>query len=186
MRLGIGYSFDGVNPQNPTGTGKVSQVTVNGSPLTNVAGHCDDSLDANRADGSLITVGDDADPFSAILPSADGDHEKYDIKTRLADGTTQMAIRTVNPSGDDNIFLAVFAVSGEGQLTNNDVPEPVSLALFGTGLLGLAIARPAAEASSSPPIGAAPAGAALFYCAVQPPSTTSEVPVTSADASLAR
>ena len=66
MRLGINHSFDGVDPQNPTGTGQVSQVTVNGSPLTNVAGHCDDAIDAGCDHGNLITVGDDADPGQSL------------------------------------------------------------------------------------------------------------------------
>ena len=140
MRLGIGFSFDGSDPQNPTGSGQVSEVTVNGTPLTNVAGHCDDAIDASCGNGNLITVGDDADPFSVILPTIAGDHEKYDIKTLLNTGDTQIAIRTLNPSDDDNIFLAVFAVSGEGQVTTS-TPEPVSIALFGTGLLGLGLLR---------------------------------------------
>ena len=71
-----------------------------------------------------------------------GDHEKYDIKSLLNTGDTQIAIRTLNPSNDDNIFLAVFAVSGVAQVaTTNLVPEPVSIALFGTGLLGLGLLR---------------------------------------------
>ena len=140
MRLGIGFSFNGTDPQNPTGTGQVSRITVNGSPLTNVAGHCDDAIDANCNNGNLITVGDDADPFSAIVPLVGGDHEKYDIKSLLNVGDTQIAIRTLNPSDDDNIFLAVFAISGEGQVTTA-TPEPVSIALFGTGLLGLGLLR---------------------------------------------
>ena len=140
MRLGIGYSFDGANPAAPDRSTQVSRVTVNGLQLTNVAGHCDDANES-CTDGNLITVGDDADPFSVVLPTIADDHEKYDLKTLIGEGDTQIAIRTLNPSNDDNIFLAVFAVTGEAQVTTTSTPEPLSMAMFGTGLMGLWLLR---------------------------------------------
>jgi hypothetical protein len=139
MRLGIGFSFNGSNPTAPTQTSQVSEVKVNGSTLTNVAGHCDDSV-GTCGNGSLITVGDDADPFSVILPTVAGDHEKYDISSLIPTGSTQIVVETFNGSKDDNIFLAVFAVSGEATVTT-DTPEPMSMALLGVGLAGLGWAR---------------------------------------------
>ncbi len=121
MRPGIGYSFDGSDPAAPNQSDQVSEVTVNGLQLTNVAGHCDDAV-GSCTNGSLITMGDDADPFSAVLPTIAGDHEKYDLSSLIGEGDTQIAIRTLNPSNDDNIFLAVFAVSGEAQVTTTETP----------------------------------------------------------------
>lgn len=127
MFLGIGFSC----------CGQDSSVTVNGTTITDVAGNNDDG-DA-VANGSLITVGGYDDPFSALLPTYDADHERYNLVPYIDNGDTSIVIDTVNPSGDDNIFLAGFYVSGEASV--EPVPEPGMLALFGLGALGLAFAR---------------------------------------------
>lgn len=129
LALGIGHSC----------CSQASSVTVNGTLITEVAGNNDDSADAGVDNGNLITVGGYDDPFSALLPGYDDDHERYDLKPYITLGDTLIKIDTVNPSNDDIIFLAVVKVTGEGRVNPN--PEPGSLALAGLALAALGSQR---------------------------------------------
>ncbi len=135
MRLGIGFSFP---PQSST-------VTVNGTRITNNAGGFDDG---QGADGGLITVGGDNDPFSTLLPTYDNDHERYNLTPYVKVGDTSITIATANASQDDNIFLAAFRVSGRAGVNApppppSGVPEPGTWAmmLVGFGGMGAAMRR---------------------------------------------
>ncbi len=133
MFLGIGFSC----------CNQESSVTVNGTLITTHSGNNDDG-DA-VANGSLITVGGFNDPFSPLLPSYAADHERYNLSPYITAGDTSIAVNTVNPSGDDNIFLAGFYVLGSASINEppptSEVSEPTTVALLGLGIVGLALRR---------------------------------------------
>ncbi|WP_121354649.1 T9SS type A sorting domain-containing protein [Flavisolibacter nicotianae] len=109
MGLGIGYSYQA------NGSNQASQVSVNDQRLTSSAGGEDDGQSTN---GALITVGgigdandNPADPM-ANPTNPRSDDELYNILPFINSSTTSLTIHTSNPSLDDNIFLAYFALSG--------------------------------------------------------------------------
>jgi Ca2+-binding RTX toxin-like protein len=127
MSLGSGFSFQGAAGHVCSG-GQFSTVSVNTQPLTNCAGNYDDGL-AN--DGALITVGgvgdslDNPTPPPPAMPTEDD--ELYNLLPFLHAGDTQIVIDTTNPSGDDNLFLAVIQfsarVAGTVEICDNGADE---------------------------------------------------------------
>lgn len=108
LQMSLGISF-GFQP-----SAQFSYVDVNGARLSSCAGGQDDG---QPADGALITVGgtgDDsanpADPNQVNCNPRDDD-ELYDLIPFAKQGDTQMIVNTLNPSGDDNIHLAIFNLS---------------------------------------------------------------------------
>jgi hypothetical protein len=120
MRLGIGFSC----------CGQDSTVRVNGDIITEVAGNFDDGT--AQSNGSLFTMGGFDDPFTPANPTYDQDKERYNLVPSISLGDTSILVETNNPSNDDNIFLAVFKVTGEARVTDPDaeVPEPGTLSML--------------------------------------------------------
>lgn len=115
MSLGSGFSYQLV-PGHTCGGVQFSIVNVNGSLLTNCAGNFDDGVGNN---GALITVGGVGDSTNNPTPpdAPAEDDELYDLDPFLAQGDTSIQIATSNPSQDDNLFLAIIAITAEAAVT---------------------------------------------------------------------
>jgi hypothetical protein len=98
---------------------------------------------ASSPNSALITVGGNDDAFSPFLPVYGDDRERYNIAGQIGLGDTVIKVDTLNPSGDDNIFLATFLVSGEGVIVTPGVPEPATWAMLiaGFGMVGFTARR---------------------------------------------
>lgn len=125
MEFSLGISF-GHQPSSPP---QFSQVDVNSVRLTTSAGGEDDGA---PQDGALITAGGTGDapanppPFAPATAPNVPDDELYDVRTFTSVGATSMTIFTLNPSNDDNIFLANLFLRNVRVVT---APVPTTLTL---------------------------------------------------------
>lgn len=124
MSLGISFGFQP--------TSQYSTIKVNGSLLTSSAGGQDDGMDS---DGALITVGGIGDAIgNPSDPTVLGDcgvrcdDELYDLKSLVGDGATSFTVETVNPSDNDNIFLAALDLGTTASVNRGVVLTPGSVA----------------------------------------------------------
>ena len=124
--------------------------------MTTVAGN-DDSCVGSPANGCLITVGNINGPYTGGTPGSPqtdygADHEAYDLSPFITTGDTTIAINTRNSSLDDNIFLQVFDVSGNGTIIPPSTPEPSTWAmmLIGFGSLAFVSCRASKNRRATP------------------------------------
>jgi hypothetical protein len=122
--LGISYGAQGCAP------GQFSQVDVNSMRMTTSAGGEDDGSCVN---GALITLGGTGDtaanppPLAPPVTASVPDDELYDLRPFVAIGDTSMTIFTLNPSNDDNIFLANLFLRNVSVVPPEPIPTTLTL-----------------------------------------------------------
>jgi hypothetical protein len=117
MSLGSGFSFQGA-AGNVCGGGQFSIVEVNSQLMSSCAGNYDDGVGNN---GGLITVGGVGDSTTnPTLPNPAEDDELYNLDPFLAQGATNIEIKSSNPSDNDNLFLAVISITADAQVSTED------------------------------------------------------------------
>jgi hypothetical protein len=117
LDMGLGISFGAQGTAQYSAIDVTTNVVTNG-PLTSSAGGQDDAV-GTVFDGSLITVGGIGDvntnpPDPTALPNGDPryDDELYSLIPFIDNTTTTIEVNTLNPSNDDNVFMAYFIISG--------------------------------------------------------------------------
>jgi hypothetical protein len=124
LEFSLGISF-GFQPSS-----QFSQVDVNGMRLTTSAGGQDDGASEN---GALITLGGTGDttanppPLAPPVTPSVPDDELYDLRPFANIGDTSMTIFTLNPSNDDNIFLANLFLRNVRVVPPEPVPTTLTL-----------------------------------------------------------
>jgi hypothetical protein len=115
MGLGISFSYQGVDG-HACGGGQYSVMEVNGQALSDCAGNYDDGIDS---DGALLTVGGvgDSNDNPADPDNVTEDDELYNLIPFVENGDTVIEVDSVNPSNDDNIFLAHLLTLGTARVT---------------------------------------------------------------------
>jgi hypothetical protein len=113
MAIGDGYSYQGAADSHSCGpVQQDSWIKVNEALLTSCAGGDDDGSPNFQY---LITVGgigdSTNDPSNPSTTTEGTEDELYSLTPFLHNGDTQLTIQTANPSGDDDLFLAVIAIT---------------------------------------------------------------------------
>jgi hypothetical protein len=125
MSLGSGHSYQSGQPGHICAPFQFSIVDVNSQRLTSCAGNFDDGA---GNDGALVTVGGVGDSTdNPVDPNSQTgtDDELYNLEPFLAQGATNIEIKTSNPSGDDDLFLAVISLSATATVTNEDCDDGI-------------------------------------------------------------
>jgi hypothetical protein len=125
MSLGSGQSYQDGQPGHICAPSQFSIVDVNSQRLTSCAGNFDDGA---GNDGALVTVGgvgDSTDNPADPNSQTGTDDELYNLEPFLAQGATSIEINTSNPSGDDDLFLAVISISARATVTNEDCNDGI-------------------------------------------------------------
>jgi hypothetical protein len=129
MAIGDGYSYQNGGSTHACGPApQDSIIEVDSKRLTSCAGGSDDG---EVYPEHLITVGgigdsleDPSNPFTTTEGEED---ELYTLTPFLENGETELTIETKNPSGDDDLFLAVIEITADASVgVGAETPPPAA------------------------------------------------------------
>ena len=148
MAIGDGFSYQGTAHSHSCGpVQQDSWIKVNEALLTSCAGGDDDG-DPNFE--YLITVGgigdSSNDPSNPSTTTEGTEDELYSLTPFLHNGDTQLTIKTANPSGDDDLFLAVIAITANASAGVGSESAPPA-----AGEAPEVISPPLATSTTGPP-----------------------------------